>query len=274
MAGNSDHSETPVIARPRPEDRPKNFSDLLFVPVNDAPDEDPDFRPHWTEEHGTQRRFYVAGTAWFKNNSGLNANNIAQFRDQGVKALNMLSESGEIDWRFIPGMQHDDMRLWQDMSRQQCNAAFNGSPMFLSKALYFLMTCELAIADLIERKGRIPNIQPPTITAPGDIYKVMGIIPACWSVTSFDSRHLDAAIEAEPEFLSKLSRNCGQGASGQFLRELARGATVQYKTAKAVADYCRTHCKDVFGSDAAVISRKIKKLGSKGATELEGVDRG
>jgi hypothetical protein len=145
--------------------------------------------------------------------------------------------------------------------------------MFLSKALYFLTACELAIEDLLRRQARIPNIQTPMIEAPGDIYKVMGIIPACWSVAPFDAKHLDAAVEADGEFLSKVSRHCGQGASGQFLREIARGATVQYKTAKAIADYCRSHRKDVFGTNIAVISRKMKKLGSKGATELEGVDR-
>lgn len=256
-----------LALRPRPVGRPANYRDLLLHPIHEDPSLG--YADGWEKRHAVFRRFYVGGIDWFENNAGLNANQVAEHRNTALERFKELNQKRAINWRSIPGLQADKQRYWDGLARQQFNAAYGLSPMYLSKALLVMLTCEIAVEAAL-RQGKLPNIMAPFIRSPEDIYQRMAILPACWNVNRF--RRLHGLLEKDPQALMELASACGQD-EVEFLDELAKGSTVTFATASAIRKYCLDHQIDL-GGDPKVREASGKYLGKSDASKSERVDCG
>jgi len=254
--------------------RPAHYEGLILHPINDAPDTDPEFMPGWEDEHAGELRFRLGGVTWFQNNTGLNANNVAAFREEAIDRFNELVDAGKVNWRQMPGLQANHQLYWSSVARQQFNGAFGGSRIYLSKLMYVLLACELAVAEQIKKGRRLPNIAAPFIERPEDIYQQMSAIPSCWNVNKFNKDSVAVQVALDPEFLTKVARACGHpDQDTRFLVDLTGGRTVQYDIAKAIERYCIAEGIDLGGTPKAR-ARAGTYLGVGPASEFEQVDCG
>lgn len=259
---------------PRTAGRPEHYAQLLLHPINDDPYADATFQENWEVEHTQRKRFVLGGSRWFINNTGLNANRVAEYRERAITRFQQLADADKINWHAVPGMLSDPHRYWRDMARQQFNYAFGGQPAYLSKLMYVLIACELAVEDLLRHRTRLPNVFPPRITAPEDIYAAMSVIPVCWNVDHFNVNAVEEEKQRDPQFLFKVARHCGQPDDEGFLLALAGGGTVQFETARDIKNYCVDNKVNLMGNVPRVRATHGQFLGRRQAAPGEDIDRG
>jgi hypothetical protein len=261
---------------PRVSGRPAHYEGLFIHAINDDPRTSGTFMPDWEITHTPRQRFVLGGAGWFLNNTGLNSTRLSEYRERGIERFHELAAKGAINWYAIPGMQGNPGRYWREMSRQQFNNTFNGSAVYLSKLMYVMMTCEVAVEDLLRRKHSLNNVPGPKINAPEDIYAVMSVIPVCWNVNKFNANSVEHMRSKDPQFLVKVARACGQREDEIFLNELATGSTVSFETALGVYDYCITpgNYVDLLGEVPRVRAAPGRYLGVGNAASGEKINCG
>jgi hypothetical protein len=156
-------------------------------------------------------------------------------------------------------------RFWQEVSRQQYFAITKKRPVAFPKAAVFLLTCELALQEIVDDPSIIgvDSSQLEGISSGMDVYKYMVIVPACWNVNDFTDEYLQRQ-STRNGFMQSLAAAAQQ--SRQVVTELALGHTVTYRTAKFVKDHC-----DSAGEPVGDIRCRAgqTKLGTKGAANEE-----
>jgi hypothetical protein len=154
---------------------------------------------------------------------------------------------------------------WLHCSPIQFRAARGAAPLHFQKGALILLACELALADRIKAKKAAKEL------VPGDVYRHMSIISACWYIDDFDRIAFKELIEKHPNALTNL-RDAAKQKAKTFLDHMAKGHTVTRPTATAVKEYID---KNVPGLRLGAVNPKPgRELGHLQATDFEHIDAG
>jgi len=140
--------------------------------------------------------------------------------------------------------------------------------MVFHKAALVIVSCELALQSLFKSRHEFDDLARPE-----DIYTIMRIIPACWSIDSFTANYLSRAAESFSDAIPVLREAAGQD-NNTVIEDLAGGYTVTWHTANSIKHTIDTH--DGFTEPVDVVRARPGrgKLGNKKASQSELVDVG
>lgn len=244
--------------------RPDHYEELLLHPLTDGQGKATKFGSYegWETDHSIARRFYVAGIRWLLGSTGLTQATLVNHREKAQERILQITSWAEMD---------DPNGHWEaSLGRPQILHACGSEPMPFAKAAQVLMTCEIAIEDLLsnpKKKNRVPKY----ISEPQHIHGYMGILPACSNIDDFSEDYLKAVQSRFGDPLSTLRDEAGLRAQ-KVLTDLAKGATVTEHTARAVRE---SALRKFPGPDlklGEVRSRPGRFLGTGNASDNEQVE--
>lgn len=252
---------TIIDGQRRAAERPRSAEELLIHPICDNPaaprgamDVD------WVREHAAKPRFYVGGLEWLVDLTGLSTETIATYKQAAA------DEISRTNWRdnLSPSvLVRQRLRgLWGAIARQQYFEVAKGRPVLFPKAVLFIISCELALQDMIDRRGLPEGEQ--AFASGAEVYRHMAVVPACWHVTNFDRSYLSSRASGSRDFMRDLSNHAGQ-ARPEVFEDMASGHTVTYSTADLISQFCSQH--DLAGSPRCSVGRTA--LGTKQASPHE-----
>jgi hypothetical protein len=190
----------------------------------------------------------------------LKAERIASYKERAA------AEAKEAKWTEMPGTPRNvvsDLRgHWGAISRQQYFNVMNLRAVNFPKAALFLLSCELALQELInQQESVIP------FTSGACIYQHMAIIPACWNINDFNTEYLNRQTKFNSTFLNELANHVSQS-DPEVFKELAAGHTVTFRTANGIKHYCNGgHGREPLGKIRSRAGRNL--LGTKRAADCE-----
>jgi len=234
----------------------------------------------WSAQHAEIPRFRIGGMQWFRDITALNGDDLAAF---SVATAKTAKNWGWTDMQGIsPAVARKLEANWTSTGRPQYFAAIGGKPLSFVKAVQILLSCELALEELLIERGidtrakkQLPlstEVKRPEllseIPSSQEIYRHMAIIPACWNVNDFNESYLQSRMDTEPTFLDQIAAHTNQTDHSVFY-DLAAGHTVTHGLARKVKEFCDP--KKALGQIRCRRGKGI--LGTKRAAELEEIPR-
>ncbi len=234
--------------------RPMRAAGLLSRSAEGAPD--------WLTDHAIGRRFYVTGINRFLKETGLDATKLFQYR---YDAHRIILE--ETSWpQDIPAAREQ----WQkDLGKPQISLACQQKPMSFAKAAQLLVTCEIAIKDILT--GRHRNLSLPTgVDAPEKIHSMMSILPAVWNINDFTDTLISAIRAHYGDPIPHITKGVNLNSS-YIITDLTQGHTVTLETATKVRDFVLSNYPVPGYAIGEVRAKSGQFLGKKSASLHEGV---
>ena len=237
-----------IANQKRPAKRPALSTDLLLHIIAPDPfEEGATMDLQWAEEHATKPRFFVGGIPWFRDLTLLKAEDIGAYRK---RAAGKAKSVGWTEMRDLPPHVVNKLyKQWESIAWQQYYEAIQERPVTFIKAVLFLLSCELALQELVDKQKlrKRPNYAGDAegpelskeISSGETIYQHMAIIPACWNINDFNTSYIDDQVAADSSFLKKLGKHTGQQDLDVFA-DLGSGHTVTFVLAQQVKEFCDT----------------------------------
>jgi hypothetical protein len=268
-----------IAQQSRPAERPALASGLLLHKICENPGaETAQLDEDWAGEHAGMLRFFVGGIDWFSNLTLMSMDSLFSRKDRTLELAERCGWSKMSDAKPIDA---ETLRAqWTAIARPQYFNAGQKRAMNFPKAALFILSCELAIQDLLEQITSRPENSEryaklkSEVVAPEYVYKHMAIVPACWNVNDFNSKYLLRRVEARQGFLAQLAVYASQS-GGRVFHQLADGQTVTFRTAARVKHFCDSSLDgcDPLGQIRSRRGRGGKgMLGSKRSAESEDID--
>lgn len=230
--------------------------------------------PRWAEEHARVPRFRIGGTPWFRDLTLLKAEALSGY---SKKASNRAKSCGWTKMEDLPRAEASNLYgEWESIAKQQYYAAIQQRPVTFVKAVLFILSCELALQEIVDRQkafrrgnanpDEMPAIELPREVSSGEfVYRHLAIIPACWNINDFNAKYLETRAGEDAGFLEALGGHTEQSDIETF-HPLAAGHTVTYRLAERVKQFC-DDAKPHVGQIRCRAGRGV--LGSKRATHIE-----
>ncbi len=256
MAEQRKESKGKATPQPRP-----SLDQLLVHPILKADNEggqyDEQSYPDWQLDHRHAARFYVGG--FYTLRSITRRTDAKYYYLFAQDAIEIAREEGwdeQMDG-FTRPASYNQFRNVISLSR----------PMFFENAAQVIVSCELALADAIQR-GRYYGNKT-------DIYKMMKIIPATYNIDAFNESALERLRSEIDNFNSTVLAYAGQR-SRHLLDHMSQGYCVTRRTARQI------HLKtlEILKSNPSIENYigdvrgrpGKKRLGRKSATTSEDVE--
>jgi hypothetical protein len=238
--------EIVIASQHRDAKRPALATDLLLHIIAPDPFEPgATMDPQWAEEHALKPRFFVGGLPWFRSLTLLNAEGLGAYRKH---SSNRAKSIGWADMKGLPRHVVSPLyKQWESIAWQQYYEAIQQRPVTFVKAALFLLSCELALQELIDTQklrkrpsytvGADGPEVPKEISSGEAVYQHMAIVPACWNVNDFNIEYINGHMASDSFFLKKLGKHTKQNDADVFT-DLGSGHTVTFTLAQQVKEFC------------------------------------